>query len=56
VEEFAEIRRVARVEGVSINALAKRFGVHHCAAGIGIGRTAGAEDSRAGSTEAGNGA
>jgi transposase len=28
VEEFAQIRRVARVEGLSINALAKRFGVH----------------------------
>lgn len=28
VEEFAEIRRAARVEGLSINALAKRFRVH----------------------------
>lgn len=28
MEEFAEIRRIARVEGLSINALAKRFGVH----------------------------
>lgn len=28
VEEFAEIRRIACVEGLSINALAKRFGVH----------------------------
>lgn len=28
VEEFAEIRRIARTEGLSINALAKRFGVH----------------------------
>lgn len=28
VEEFAEIRRVARVEELSINALATRFGVH----------------------------
>ncbi|WP_448232120.1 IS21 family transposase [Microbacterium lacticum] len=28
VEEFAEIRRAARVEGLSINALVKRFRVH----------------------------
>lgn len=28
MEEFAEIRRIARTEGLSINALAKRFGVH----------------------------
>jgi transposase len=28
VEEFAEIRRAARVEGLSINALARRFRVH----------------------------
>jgi transposase len=28
VEEFAQIRQAARVEGLSINALAKRFGVH----------------------------
>lgn len=28
LEEFAEIRRAARVEGLSINALAKRFRVH----------------------------
>jgi hypothetical protein len=39
VEEFAEIRRVARVEGLSINALAKRFGAHRrtVRAGVGIG-------------------
>ena len=28
LDEFAEIRRAARVEGLSINQLAKRFGVH----------------------------